>query len=231
MEPAQELVHRGEALCKERRCAEASALFEEAGAADPGNAAARLFFGLCLASRRKPAEALKAFQAGAALLPIYSETAVLEFLSTPLLLYNWLRPALDSYLSTMELQQDSTGKQRTFGWILCALEEHPKALAAFDEALRADPGDVGAFYLRGKTKIALGDPSGSIPDFTRCIELRPETARAFALRGIALLGLPKPKEAVQDFRKAIELDVSLKPWLDDCALRFVEMVTKKEGAP
>jgi tetratricopeptide (TPR) repeat protein len=80
------------------------------------------------------------------------------------------------------------------------------ALAAFDEAIRQQPGLAPAYTNRGAARARLGDFDGARADFARALELSPRDAEVYYNRGIASVRAGVPARAVQDFSRAIELD-------------------------
>jgi len=80
------------------------------------------------------------------------------------------------------------------------------AIAACDEALRLDPKNAAAYYIRGRTWYFKRDYDLAIADYDRAIELDPKYARAYYNRGHAWLMKGDPDRSIADYNRAIELD-------------------------
>jgi tetratricopeptide (TPR) repeat protein len=84
--------------------------------------------------------------------------------------------------------------------------EFQLAVAAFDEAIRADPGGAEAFLERGFARRKLGDLRGAVIDYTQAIRLKPSWALAYANRAGTHAALGENERAVADASEAIRLD-------------------------
>ena len=82
------------------------------------------------------------------------------------------------------------------------------AIAAYDKAVRLEPGSAGLYSARGTAHRYAGDHDGAIADYTKAIELEPENAGHWRRRSHAhnTGSSPEPEKAVADATKAIELD-------------------------
>ena len=80
------------------------------------------------------------------------------------------------------------------------------ALTEIDEAIKLDPGNAGAWFLRGLAKNDLGNQQGAIDDYTKAIELNPTDANLWNSRGLAKNASGDHQGAIDDFTKAIELN-------------------------
>ena len=96
---------------------------------------------------------------------------------------------------------------RAIDWLEKA--DFEKALEAFGEAIRLDPGLTEAYVSRGWVHQELGKLDKAIADYDRAIRLDPENAEAFCNRGDAYSETGETKKALADLGEAIRLDPSL----------------------
>jgi tetratricopeptide (TPR) repeat protein len=93
------------------------------------------------------------------------------------------------------------------GWVrkddLVTREDAP---AYWDKAVKANPKDTWALYMRGNGWWQQGEPDRAIKDFDECVRLDPADSRAFNSRGNAWRDKKEYDKAVADFTKAIRLD-------------------------
>ena len=80
-----------------------------------------------------------------------------------------------------------------------------RAIQDYGEAIRLDPQDADAHYLRGIAYDELGQPQRAIQDYDDAIRLDPQDADAYANRALALTLLDIDAEAQQDIDRAIGL--------------------------
>lgn len=78
-------------------------------------------------------------------------------------------------------------------------KEHGKALAALNEALRLDPKNVSALFLRGEVHGILDKQSEAVADYTRILKLDPSAVEALDLRGSAHFKAGRVVESAADF--------------------------------
>jgi tetratricopeptide (TPR) repeat protein len=88
-------------------------------------------------------------------------------------------------------------------------EGGPMSAERFDEAIRNNPNDPGAYYSRGLAKLNKKMPQEALADFNKAIELDPKHAAAYDARGSVYRKLDQAAEAHDDFNKAIELNPEL----------------------
>jgi len=81
-----------------------------------------------------------------------------------------------------------------------------RAIADFDQALKLDPKDGGAYSNRGLARSCKGDFDGAIADFDQAIELDPKLTAAYYNRGLAWRAKGDLDRAVADYGQAITLD-------------------------
>jgi tetratricopeptide (TPR) repeat protein len=91
--------------------------------------------------------------------------------------------------------------------LLAPAGEHPsRAIAHYTRALRLDPEDALAHYLRGRAYQAQGQSDQAVADYTEAIRLDPEFALAHGARGEAYLAKGDHSRAIVDYTEAIRLD-------------------------
>jgi tetratricopeptide (TPR) repeat protein len=81
-----------------------------------------------------------------------------------------------------------------------------EALAAFDEALRLEPGDIGALNNRAAAYYDKGKPDQAIADHSQAIRLDPQSAAGYKGRGLAYYKKGKTRDAIADFDAAIRIN-------------------------
>jgi len=84
-----------------------------------------------------------------------------------------------------------------------ALGNDVEALAAWDEALAADPGDVAALGGLGRVRARRGDAAGAAAAFAQVVAVAPADAEALHGLGEALLAQGQAREAVARLEKAV----------------------------
>ncbi len=89
--------------------------------------------------------------------------------------------------------------------VALAIGRPSEALAHFDAALAAHPGDRMLLFNRAGVRLSAGDPSGALVDLDRVLGERPDWARAHAARAQALSGLGRKDEAAAAQARAIGL--------------------------
>lgn len=82
-------------------------------------------------------------------------------------------------------------------------------MAAFSEAIEADPKDAAAHVGRGRALVQLGEFPRAMRDLNKAVELDPSNARWWCQRGEARLQADDEDGALADFARAIELDPKL----------------------
>jgi len=83
-----------------------------------------------------------------------------------------------------------------------------EALSIFDEAIKLEPGNAGAYVERGNVWYVQQQYERAIADFSEAIHLDPKCATAYCNRAFALDTLGGLDEAVTDFNAAIRLQAS-----------------------
>ena len=83
-----------------------------------------------------------------------------------------------------------------------------EALAEYTEAIRLDPNFSVAYFNRGQTYFALGQPEKAVQDYAEAIRLNPDRAQirlVYASRAMAYTLLGNDSGAQEDIGKAVEL--------------------------
>lgn len=91
------------------------------------------------------------------------------------------------------------------GLVALADRDVVKAMAAFTDALEADPGHVAAAYERGRLLMLIGEPANAVADFTTAILGNPAFGRAYVARADAKLKLKDAASAIADLDAAIAM--------------------------
>ena len=84
-----------------------------------------------------------------------------------------------------------------------------RKLAQAQAAIKQNPTDAAAHYIRGTALAALGRKEEALSAFDKAIELDPRHAPGHNNKGTALAALGRLEEALVAYGKAIELDPSL----------------------
>ncbi|MFP4102422.1 MAG: tetratricopeptide repeat protein [Coleofasciculus sp.] len=71
-----------------------------------------------------------------------------------------------------------------------------------------NPNDALTYYVRGLSRLDMGDFSGSIADFNQALQKQPNYAEAYFYRGLARLQQRDLQGSIADYNQAIRLDPS-----------------------
>lgn len=92
------------------------------------------------------------------------------------------------------------------GWVskddLVTKEDAP---IYWDKAVKANPNDTWALFMRGNGWWQKGEPDNAIKDFDECIRLDPSDAAAYTARGNAWSAKKEYEKAIADHTEAIRL--------------------------
>ena len=80
-----------------------------------------------------------------------------------------------------------------------------KAMADFNEAIRLNPNDAEAYYIRGVAYEDKGELDKAIADYTEGIRIDPKNAMAYKIRGDAYEDNGELDKAKADHDKASEM--------------------------
>jgi len=84
-------------------------------------------------------------------------------------------------------------------------EDYDRAIAEFDQAIRADPEYAEAYSARGWSLVNRGDLDRALADYNEAIRLDPESALALTRRGYAWYCKGDLPRAFADYDEAIRL--------------------------
>jgi tetratricopeptide (TPR) repeat protein len=106
--------------------------------------------------------------------------------------------------------KEGTGLEQKYafsrGFAYGAKGDNERAIIAYSEAIRFDPGYPISYNNRGVAYGAKGDYEHAIADYTEAIRLNPKVASAYANRGRAYRAKGDYEHAIADYTKAIRLD-------------------------
>ncbi len=92
------------------------------------------------------------------------------------------------------------------GIALIDKEEYDKAIEAFNEAIRLEPGYAAAYKGRGNAWAKKGKYDKAIQDFSEAIRLNPQYAQAYNNRGLAWAHKKEYNRAILDYNEAIRFN-------------------------
>ncbi len=87
-----------------------------------------------------------------------------------------------------------------------ASEHYEEALAAYEQAIEADPDDVLAHYYKGLALCHLGRDKEALIAYEKAITLNPTCALFYRNKGSVLRHLKRYEEALAAYEHAIALD-------------------------
>ena len=91
------------------------------------------------------------------------------------------------------------------GNIYRSKNDDERALSDYEQAIRLNPMNPGAYVNRGTILAARGDYEAAIQDFSEAIRFDPKLHQAFSNRGAALMQIGDHERALRDFDEAIRL--------------------------
>ena len=174
---------------------------------DPNSAMAHGVLAICLAERKKYAEALQASEQAIGLAPedgfvFYANSIVLEKRNR----YPEAHAAIEEAIA---IQPDRT----EFFAQLSQLHLHQRrwkdALEAADRGLALDPEDVQCTNLRAISLVKLGKTTDAGTVIKTALKRNPEDEVTHANMGWALLEQRQPNKAMEHFREALRLNPEL----------------------
>ncbi|HVA47127.1 MAG TPA: tetratricopeptide repeat protein [Pirellulales bacterium] len=93
---------------------------------------------------------------------------------------------------------------RARGWL--NQNDFGKAEADVSEALRLEPQNARAFFVRGKIAAKRQRNDEALANYDRALDLSPRGAAVLAERGVRLMNLGEDERAIRDFDAAIEVN-------------------------
>lgn len=85
------------------------------------------------------------------------------------------------------------------------IQDYPKALTDFNQAILIDPKYAEAYHHRGLIHLELKDNSKALKDFNQVITLDPDWAEAYYYRALAYDALDNISEVKKDLKTAAAL--------------------------
>ena len=86
------------------------------------------------------------------------------------------------------------------------LGQYPKALTAFQGAIKLRPTEADPHLMIGRTYVEMNQPENAIAAFTELISLEPKRARAYVEIGRLNYGLKKYSDAGRAYSNALRID-------------------------
>lgn len=85
-------------------------------------------------------------------------------------------------------------------------ERYSSAIQRLNFALKTQPYNIEAYFLRAMSKYNLSDFQGAVEDYTQCIRLNPTTPAPFQNRGLSRSRMGDDYGAIEDFDRAIKIE-------------------------
>jgi tetratricopeptide (TPR) repeat protein len=118
---------------------------------------------------------------------------------------NQFRPAIRMAQAALVADPQSALAWSNYGDLLAALQQIPKAQAAFRRAITLDRTTAAAHYGLGNTLALEGSFAAALASFETAIPLAPNIAEFHFARGFAHGNLGQYKEAIAAYRRALVL--------------------------
>jgi tetratricopeptide (TPR) repeat protein len=118
---------------------------------------------------------------------------------------NWTDAAV-WFRRGLELAPTDPSLHHRLGTALYQLADETGAEAAFEEAIRADPGHVGARYSMGVLRAAAGRHQEAIEHFLTALEHDPVNIQARAQLAGVLGRSGRPGEALAEYERVLDMD-------------------------
>jgi tetratricopeptide (TPR) repeat protein len=196
---------QAEALLKAGHTKLAERVLRKALAAGEDSAAVHGRLGLLLYQSGRFAEATTELGRAAQLDPASPEYSLK--LAGSILAERRYSVALD-FLQAVQARFEGLAEyQYNTGLAYYGTRDYPKAAAAFEGAIRIEPGMDLAYFFLGNTYAVSGELDKGLPYYRKAIELNPRNPGYLLSLGkvLAAIGPEKDPEAIRLFRKALEL--------------------------
>jgi tetratricopeptide (TPR) repeat protein len=111
-----------------------------------------------------------------------------------------------NYILTLDIRNSvaSTALQNR-GNVYRAKNELERALQDYDQAIRFNPANAGAYINRGTILAERGDHEAALKDYDEALRFNPKYVEALYNRGVSLRETGRPELAGREFEKALEL--------------------------
>ena len=107
---------------------------------------------------------------------------------------------------------------------------YQEAIAAYTQALQANPNYVAAYSNRGLAQREFGAFAAAIADFDQVIHLEPKNAIALYNRGETYAKLGALREALADLNQALQLQPTYPEAYNTRSVRLYEVRQASDGA-
>lgn len=201
------MLHRGRALMRAGRLAEAEASFRRAATAAPEKPDPHLQLADLWRAQGKTELALQTYDT----LLSRDPHLVIAAYNRAVLLHEAGRAsdAMSAYQQTLRLKPDHAEAWMNLGLLLADGNHRSQALECYREALRHRPDFAEAWNNMGVCYAAQRELPQAVDCYSRALQQQPRYAAAFNNLGNALLRLDRPAEAVTLLRRATELEPRL----------------------
>ncbi|MFO1099717.1 MAG: tetratricopeptide repeat protein [Xanthobacteraceae bacterium] len=105
-----------------------------------------------------------------------------------------------------ETQSNRAAAYNNRGWSYSQKDDHDRAIADYDEAIRLDPNNALALVNRGWSYERKGEYDRAIADYDEAMEADPKYSLAYNNRGWVRYLQGDPDRAIADYTVAIRLD-------------------------
>jgi tetratricopeptide (TPR) repeat protein len=139
---------------------------------------------------------------------------------------NQLRPAIQMAEAALAAGSTSAHAWANYGDLLAAINQIPRAQAAFRNAISLDPSTAAAHYGLGNTLALQDDFAAALSSFETAIHIAPNLPDLHFAKGFALGALGRHEPAVAAYQRA----VSLRPGFASAWLNLgVELIADGRG--
>ena len=210
--PSAELYYQRGILLLRRKSPEAALRdFDEALAAEPGDADCQIGRAMALVALKRNESALAALDIALSLDP--GNAQALSNRASVLARLKRFEDALLNADRALTLQPDSAGAWHNRGVALAGLKRLKEAVAAYEKALALDPQNAHTWNNTGGAMILLERNEAALGYFDRGLQLNAGDPEIWSNRAKAFAGLNRFPEALADCAKALELEADHVPAL------------------
>ncbi len=137
--------------------------------------------------------------------------------------------ALSDFSRALDLKPDFTAAMLNRGLVQMERKQFLAAEADLTSALESGDVSTRVYFLRSRTRDAIGNHAGARADWRRGLELTPNDASSWVARGTALVR-QSPEDALRDFEMALQLNPQSRDALQNSLYVLIEMLDRKEEA-